>query len=83
VPGCAQIGKRLALGLRFLHAILAKIAKACFKCRSNQLRRVRLGNGHQPHILTPASAAPAGSGDSIFNPGDILSNLPDHLSQWT
>ena len=83
VPGCAQISKRKALGHRFLHAVFAKIAQPRRKCRTNQFGWMSLGNGHQSYILTPASAAPAGSSDSLFDPRDVFSNVRDHLSRQT
>src|ERR1019366_2250483 len=83
VPGCTQIGKRLALGVCFLHAVLAKITHARCIGFANQFRRVRLGNSHQLNVLAPPSVAKAGCRDSFFYPRNVVLDVRDHLSWQT
>ena len=58
VPGYVQVRQGRPLRLRFLNAVLAKIPQSGFVGRANELRRVRLGDGHQSYVPTPATAAP-------------------------
>ena len=79
MPGHTQIKKLGALRHSFLHAALAKFAKARRECYTNRCRGMRLRNRHQPYFLAPASTTAAGSGDSFFHPRDVFVNLFGHL----
>jgi hypothetical protein len=70
--GNIEFTQAIALGVEFLHSILAEEGEAGARRFRQGLGGMHFGNAHQPHFFTGTTSAPAGCGNACFHAAQLV-----------